>query len=184
MTPLLRTLALACAFTCTAAAVQDRPSTRPQPVRGDKPPSADAPFVGAAAMEWMAEIEHGRLAADRASSPEVKRFAQRMVDDHARAAAGLKELASRKEIALETELDDQHQAMQDQLAQLKGASFDQAYMSHMVKAHLQAVATFQQQAKSGQDSDVKAWAAKTLPMLQEHLKLASSINAAVAKTAK
>jgi putative membrane protein len=181
---MLRSVALACALTTTLAAGQDRPSPSQQPVRGDKPPSADAPFIGAAAMDGMAEVEHGRLAAQRASSPEVKRFAQRMVDDHSKAAGGLKDLASRKEVALETELDDQHQAMQDQLAKLQGAAFDKAYMSHMVKAHLQAVAQFQQEAKAGGDPDVKAWAAKMLPMLQEHVKLASSINATVAKGAR
>ena len=180
----IRSVALACALTSTLIAGQDRSSTRQQPVRGDKPPSPDAPFIGAAAMDGMAEVEHGRLAAQHASSPEVKRFAQRMIDDHSKAAGPLKELASRKEIALETELDDQHQAMQDQLAKLNGAAFDKAYMSHMVKAHLQAVAQFQQQAKAGQDADVKAWAAKMLPMLQEHVKLASSINATVGKAAK
>lgn len=180
----LDTVLLAVALTSTLLAGQDRPSPKQQPVRGDKPPTADAPFIGAAAMDGMAEIEHGRLAAQNASSAEVKRFAQRMIDDHSKAAGGLKELASRKEVALETELDDQHQAMQDQLAKLKGAAFDKAYMGHMVKAHLQAVAQFQQEAKAGQDADVKAWAAKMLPMLQEHVKLASAINATAGKAAK
>jgi putative membrane protein len=180
----LRSVTLAFALTCTLTAGQDRPSPNQKPVRGDKPQSPAAPFIGAAAMDGMAEVEHGRLAAQNASSAEVKRFAQRMVDDHSKAAGGLNELASRKEVALETELDDQHQAMQDQLAKLKGAAFDKAYMGHMVKAHLQAVAQFQQEAKAGQDPEVKAWAAKMLPMLQEHVKLASAINATVSKAAK
>ena len=182
MIQLFRPVALACVFACTAFASQQAPATKP--VRGDKPPTAAAPFIGAAAMDGLAEVEHGRLAAQNASSPEVKRFAQRMVDDHSKAAGELKGLAAKKEVALETELDDQHQATQDQLAKLKGAAFDKAYMSHMVKAHLEAVAQFQQEAKAGQDADVKAWAAKTLPTLQEHLKLASSINATVGKAAK
>lgn len=181
---LFAAVGLACAVSWPILATQDRPSTKPEPVRGDRPPSAEAPFIGAVAMDGMAEVEHGRLAAQNASSAEVKRFAQRMVNDHSKVAGGLSDLASRKEVALETELDDQHQAIQDHLAKLRGAAFDQAYMSHMVKAHLEAVAQAQQQARAGKDADVKAWAARALPMLQEHLKLASVLNATLGKPAR
>jgi putative membrane protein len=71
--------------------------------------------------------------------------------------------------------------MHDSLAKLKGAAFDKAYIAQTVKAHLQAVALFQKEGKAGQDQDVKAWAAKRLSMLQEHLKMASSIDARVNK---
>jgi len=166
-------------------ATQEPGASKAAPVvRGKKPPSADAPFIGTAAMDGLAEVEHGRLAAQNASSPEVKRFAQRMIDDHSKAGDELKRLAVQKEITLATKLDDEHRAMHEQLAALKGAAFDKAYMSHMAKAHLEAVKLFQQEATAGQDSDVKAWASKTLPTLQEHVKLASSINATVNPAAK
>ena len=132
-------------------------------------------------MDGLAEVEHGRLATLHASSPEVKRFAQKMVEDHSKAGDELKRLASQKNVDIETDFEDQHTATQDKLAQLQGAAFDSAYMAHMVTAHLKAVALFQQEAKGGQDPEIKAWAAKTLPMLQEHLKVASSINATVKK---
>ena len=175
---LIAPIALACAFLGTAIASQDKP--RP----GEKPPSADAPFIGAAAMDGMAEVEHGRLATQNASSPDVKQFAQRMVDDHSKAGDELKQLAVKKEVTLATTLDDQHRATQHKLASLKGAAFDKAYMDHMAKAHLKAVALFQQEAKEGQDPDIKAWAAKTLPTLQDHLKVASVINATLGKSGK
>jgi putative membrane protein len=177
---LIGPLALACAFTWTVIASQE-PATKPP---GAKPASADAPFIGTAAMDGLAEVEHGRLATQNAASPDVKQFAQRMVDDHSKAGDELKGLASQKDVTLATKLDDQHRAVQDKLAKLKGAAFDKAYMGQVVTAHLQAVALFQQEAKGGQDPDVKAWAAKTLPTLQEHLKMASSINAAVSKPGK
>lgn len=102
-----------------------------------------------------------------------------MVDDHGKAGEELKGLAAKKDVTLATKLDDEHRATHDNLTKLQGAAFDKAYMALMVKAHLQAVALFQQEAKDGQDPDVKAWAAKILPALQEHLKTASSINATV-----
>jgi len=135
-------------------------------------------------MDGLAEVELGRLASQNASSPDVKRFAQRMVDDHSKASDELKGLASQKDVALATKLDDQHRAVQQKLAQLKGAAFDQAYMAHMATAHLKAVALFQEEAKTGKDADVKAWAAKMLPTLQEHLKVASSLSASLGKAGK
>jgi putative membrane protein len=182
MKTLVSSIAVACVFVCGLAAGQNPAVTQPRvPAPGARPASPDAPFVGAAAMDGLAEVEHSRLATRNASSPQVKRFAQRMVDDHQKAGEELKVLASQREVTLATKLDDQHQATHDDLAKLKGAAFDQAYMAHMVKAHLQAVAAFQQEARDGKDPEVKAWAAKTLPTLQEHVKLASSIVVTVSK---
>ena len=75
-------------------------------------------------------------------------------------------------MTLPTELDAKHKAMQDKLSKLKGQAFDKAYMTHMVTAHKQAVTLFQQEAKSGKDAETKAFAEKTLPTLQAHLKMA------------
>ena len=183
MTRLIGSVALFCAFTSTVMAGQEPGKSRP-PVPGKTPPTADAPFIGAAAMDGLAEVELGRLASQNASSPDVKRFAQRMVDDHSKAGDELKGLASQKDVALAAKLDDEHRAVQQRLAKLKGPAFDQAYMAHMATAHLKAVALFQEEAKAGKDADVKAWAAKTLPTIQEHLKVASSLNAAVSKAGK
>jgi putative membrane protein len=185
MKTVIGSIALACAFTCVLVASHGPGAPQAQPAaRGTKPASPDAPFIGSAAMDGLAEVEHGRLATRNASSPRVRRFAQRMINDHQKAGNQLKDLASRGEVTLATKLDDQHQATQDDLAKLKGGPFDQAYMALMVKAHLQAVALFQQQAKNAQDRDVKAWASRMVPMLQEHVRLASSLNAAFNRPGK
>jgi putative membrane protein len=173
-------IALACAFTCVLVPSHRADAAQPRPAApGTKPANPDAPFIGSAAMDGLSEVEHGRLATTHASSPRVRRFAQRMINDHQKAGNELKELASRSEVTLATKLDGEHQATQDDLARLKGAAFDQAYMALMVKTHLEAVALFQQQAKNAQDRGVKAWASRMVPMLQEHVRLASSLNAAV-----
>ena len=145
---------------------------------------ADTTFIKTVAMDGMAEVEHGRLAAGSATDPEVKQFAQRMVDDHGKAGGELKGLASQKNVPVPAELDAKHKAMQDKLSKLKGAAFDQAYMAHMATAHQQAVALFAKEAKGGTDPEVKAWAAKTLPTVQEHLKMARALNTKVGKGAR
>jgi putative membrane protein len=128
-------------------------------------------------MGGMAEVEHGRLAQQNAASNDVKQFGQRMVNDHGKAGDELKNLATRKQITLPTALDEKHRAKQNELAALKGSAFDRAYMAHMVMAHEETVATFQKEIKDGRDADVKAWAQKTLPTVEEHLKLARQLNA-------
>ena len=148
------------------------------------PAAADAMFMRTVAMSGMAEVQHGTLAAQNATSDEVKQFAQRMVDDHGKAGDELKGLASQKNVTLPTELDAKHKAMQDKLSKTKGPAFDRAYMAHMVSAHQQAVALFEKEATGGKDAEVKAWAAKTLPTVREHLKLAGDVNVKVKGAAK
>jgi putative membrane protein len=69
--------------------------------------------------------------------------------------------------------------MHDKLAKLSGAAFDRAYMQAMVADHKKDVNEFRVESKSGKDPEIKAWAAKTLPTLEEHLALAQSTNSVV-----
>jgi putative membrane protein len=166
-----------------------QPTTKP-PTQGEKgqaksdAASADAMFMRTAAMDSMAEVVHGKQAQANGSSDDVKTFAQRMIADHTKANDELKGLAAKKGVSLPTELDQKHQAMQQKLEKMKGADFDRAYMQHMVQAHKQAVTLFQNEAKTGKDADARAWAEKTLPTLQEHLKMATEIDAKVGKGGK
>ena len=163
-----------------AGTAADKPTAKPQ----GGPAAADAMFIRTAAMDGMAEVEHGQLAAQNATHNEVKQFGQRMASDHGKAGDELKGLASQKNVTLPATLDSKHKAMQDKLSKMKGDAFDRAYMAHMVTAHQQAVALFQKEASGGKDADAKAWAAKTLPTLQEHLKMAREVNAKVGAAAK
>jgi putative membrane protein len=144
--------------------------------------NSDEHFVKEAAVGGMAEVELGKLAADKASSADVKKFGQRMVDDHSKANDELKTLAQNKNITLPTALDAKNQATVDHLSKLTGEAFDRAYMQTMVKDHQKDVSEFRTQSKSGKDGDVKAWASKTLPTLEEHLKMAQDTNRAVGTT--
>jgi putative membrane protein len=83
----------------------------------------------------MAEVQLGKLAAEKALSQEVKQFGQRMVDDHGKANDRLKQLATTKGVNLPTELDRSTQREMDKLAKLSGADFDREYMKHMVSDH-------------------------------------------------
>jgi len=128
-----------------------------------------------AAQGGLAEVELGQLASTKASSEKVKSFAQRMVTDHGKANDELKSLASSKQIMLPTMVAGKEKAEHDKFAKLSGDAFDRAYVRDMVADHKKDVAAFRQEASNGKDPDVKAWASKTLPTLEEHLKMIEDI---------
>jgi putative membrane protein len=145
--------------------------------------AADRAFVMEAARGGMAEVEMGRVAVTKASNADAKQFGQRMVDDHGKANDELKALASKKNVTLPTELSAKQKADVARLSKLSGAAFDRAYMTAMVADHNKDVAAFQHAANTAKDPELKAWAAKTLPTLQEHQKMAKEISAKVRGTA-
>ena len=140
---------------------------------------ADEDFVANAAKGGKMEVDLGRLALRNGRSLAVKRFGQRMVSDHTRAGNELKRLAMRKKITLPTAMDAEAQEEMDRLSKLHGAKFDRAYMDLMVADHEKDVGEFQTEAGSGADKDIKAFAARTLPTLQTHLRLARATAAKV-----
>jgi putative membrane protein len=160
-------------------------ASKPADTSSMKPASSpDRAFVEKAAMGGMAEVELGNLAQQKAASAEVKQFAARMVQDHGKANEELKQVASSKSMSLPTALDRKHKSDIDRLSKLSGAEFDRAYMSHMVDDHKKDVAEFRKESKNAKDSDVKAFASKQLPVLEEHLKLAQQTQDAVRKSAR
>jgi len=148
------------------------PAQNASTTTGTKLDSADHRFVTEAAEGGMAEIEMGKLATEKASSSDVKQFGQRMVDDHTKANDELKSLASQKGLTLPAGIGSKNEAEKNRLSKLSGAEFDREYIKHMVTDHKKDVAEFQKAANSAKDSDLKDFASKTLPTLQEHLKLA------------
>ena len=135
----------------------------------------DKQFVQKAASDGLAEVQLGQMATARASNPEVQRFGQRMVTDHTKANQELMTLAQSKNLSLPKEIDKQHQKAAEELAKKQGADFDHAYMRSMVTDHEKAVQLFTKAANDGQDADIKAFANKTLPTLQEHLQMARQL---------
>ncbi len=134
--------------------------------------SPDEAFMKKAAQGGQAEVELGQLAKDKGANDSVKSFGQRMVDDHSKANDELKNLASQKNVTLPTALSAKDQALKDRLEKLNGRAFDRAYIQAMVKDHREDVVEFQKESTSGADTEVKAWASKTLPTLREHLHMA------------
>jgi putative membrane protein len=98
-----------------------------------------------------------------------------MISEHTQAQNQLKQLATPKKLTLPQSVGEQNKQVAANLTKLSGAEFDSAYMNQMFKDHQKTVSLFQQEANGGQDPDLKAFAAKTLPNLQQHLQQAQSL---------
>lgn len=141
--------------------------------------SQDTQFAQEAASGGMTEVKLGQLAQQNASSAEVKAFGERMVTDHSKANAELKRVAAKEGITLPTQMSEKDQATCDQLSQLKGDQFDQAYTKAMLKDHEKDVSDFEQEASSGSNDAVKQFATRTLPTLKEHLEMIKKVSGAM-----
>jgi putative membrane protein len=137
--------------------------------------SSDRLFVRKAAQGGLAEVQLGQLATEKAASPEVKQFGQRMVDDHTKANDQLKQIAQQQGIQVPDQLDAKDAATKARLEKLSGKEFDRAYMHDMVMDHTKDVTEFKHEANSGKDSAVKSFAQQTVPTLEDHLKEAKNI---------
>jgi predicted outer membrane protein len=133
-------------------------------------------FVGDLARGNMAEISLSQMALQRSQNESVKQFAQMMVTDHTAAGTELQTLATSKSITLPTAMDQKHQSAMTKLGGDSGAAFDRDYMKQMVNDHEKTLSLLQKQADKGTDADLKAFAAKMVPIVQGHLTAARNLS--------
>ena len=138
-------------------------------------PLSDPQFAVKAAQGSYAQVELGRLAAQKGQSETVRSFGERMATDHAKAKQKLERIAAQENIRLPEDLDKGAKQNYEKLSKLSGPAFDRAYAQHMVKDHKKDVAEFQKEASAGKNETIRAFAVDTLPTLQDHLKQAREI---------
>jgi putative membrane protein len=134
-------------------------------------------FVNKVAISDMFEIQSSQLAIEKQADRDTKPFAQKMIKDHQKTSKELKALVDQRKVQanLPTGLDSEHQKMLDDLRTKDGRDFDVAYDQIQLKAHQDAIALFETYAKTGDNTDLKKWAAKTLPHLKQHLAMAQKL---------
>ena len=126
----------------------------------------DVNFIQKAAGAGAQEVANGQMAEKQAKSGEVKSMAARIVADHTRLNKELTALASRKGVTFNTS------GVRAQ--NLGSGNFDALYLKWLEEVHRTDIADFERAAKSSDDSELKAWAAKALPTLKQHLAMAQS----------
>lgn len=148
---------------------------------------ATTTFVEKAESGSHFEIQTGQLATKQAGSPKVKKFGEMMVKDHGRAAKQLKAALLKDKKAglpMDTPMTAEQTNDYAQLKGLKGADFDRMYVQVMLKDHQEDTKLFQDYAKTGDDPHIKAFAAKTAPVIEKHLKHVQDLQANMQKAAQ
>lgn len=126
------------------------------------------------------EVAAGKVGAEKAASPDVKRFAQKMVDDHGRMAQELKSLGQSKGVPVAESTGMTDMAKIKMLERKSGADFDREFMDHMVKEHELTAKDVEATASKAKDAELKAALQKALPHIKEHLAEAKRLQASAA----
>jgi putative membrane protein len=173
---LLLAACVSAVLACSVASAQTSAGGGMQPA-GDKADVSqiDRAFAIQAGSANLAEIQLGQLAAAQGSSAAVKDFGNRMVSDHTAANMALSDILNSKHIAPSSEPSMPQQKTIASLQAVSGADFDQRYARQAVIDHNDAIRLFTSEAAHGTDSELQAFAAKTLPTLKQHLQMAQTL---------
>lgn len=136
--------------------------------------AADKQFLTTAAKANMTEAHEGQMAQDQASRSDVKDFGRTLVQDHTQAYNDLSQLAQQVGFSLPNGINTGKDPRIAQLVKLKGAQFDRTFCADEIAAHRGAIAIFKREAEHGTNPDVKAYAAKMVPILEKHLQTAQA----------
>lgn len=173
---MLRTTLIA-ALCCAGLPIFGRSNTAQSTV-------SSSSFVRKAAEANYAEVQLGKLAQDKGTNPAVKDFGQRMVKDHSKANDDLKPIAGKDNLTMPDKMSAKDQALYDRLDRLSGPQFDREYMRAMIRDHQSDVSEFRHESEKAKNPDVRSYASNTLPVLQEHLRMAEDANAKLGASAK
>ncbi|MCI0351411.1 MAG: DUF4142 domain-containing protein [Acidobacteriales bacterium] len=149
--------------------------TQPTPEAQTEQLSGDQRFLVEAVQDGRTEVELGQLAASKASSPAVKRLAQKIVADHTKLNQQLESLPQASQVSQSASVPEEKGSAVERLSQLSGKEFDQAFLEQVVQEHESAVSRFKEAAATAQDPDVKQLASRALPILEQHLQMAKSL---------
>lgn len=143
---------------------------------------ADRDFIREHVAMGESEVALGQLAAQKGTHAEVKRFGEMMVRDHTAAGQELKQIHAQlaasttadNRATADTDARDEHKDALEDLQGLSGRDFDRKYMDLMIEHHEEAVDDLEDKAANG-STEVRQWASKTLPKVQQHLEQAKTI---------
>jgi putative membrane protein len=137
--------------------------------------SPDLAFMKMAAQANMTEAHIGQMAANQASQSQIKDFGQKLIHDHTDGYEQLATLAAKTGDSIPRGIDVRKISAVEQLMKLKGKQFDHQFVLEEIRDHERAIAAFKREAQSGRDPDVKAYASKMIPVLQDHLSQAKAL---------
>jgi len=137
----------------------------------------DKQFLMKASQGGVDEIKLSELAETKATNPQVKAFAHKMVVEHKALGMRMKPFADAWKLSPPTSMDSDHQAEYDKLNGLSGAEFDKEYINVMEKDHHDALDLFNEEAKTTTDAKFKVTVMHGQSVVAAHTHMADSLGA-------
>jgi putative membrane protein len=144
---------------------------------------ADVEFATKAAAAGEAEVALAKVGIDKATDPEVKAFADRLIQDHTKANDQLTQIMQAKSMEMPAADPAEAKAEHDRITALSGTEFDREFMMHWVSSHEKGIELYSSEAEAGKDAELKQFAADTVPTLREHLDEAKRIESSLQQVA-
>ena len=134
-----------------------------------------AEFINEVSAQGMADIEASRLAHQKSESKEVKDFTIVVINDRTTANQHLAKIAKKLDlpVAPREEVMDKAKTLIPEVKE--GESFDSAYAASQVQTTEQAIEQLQEEARTTDVPELKAFAEETLPKLEQHLQMAKTL---------
>jgi putative membrane protein len=142
----------------------------------------DRRFVTKTADGNKDEIALAKLAAEKATNPDVRNFAQKLVDDHTAMGTELTDLAGQKNVKLDND-NDKDRAYK-RLSKKSGDEFDREFVEHMIDEHENDIKMFEKESTNAKDSELREFASKNLAHLREHLAMAQNLRSSTVPTGR
>ncbi len=143
----------------------------------------DKQFLMTASQSDYTEMTFSKLALQKSNNPQVKQYAQKMIDDHTKLEAEMKPFADKMSVTPVTTLDADHQQKYDQLSSMSGTDFDKGYMSAMDTDHHKSLDSFKSELSSTQDPQFKRVVAKGEKVVAQHTVMADKMSTKMGGTA-
>jgi putative membrane protein len=142
---------------------------------GDMTPNRRDAYVQMAAASDLFEIQSSQLAVSRAQNPDVRAFAQMLIEHHTATTQQLTAAATAAGTPPSPALMPMQAEMITQLQGANGAAFDRMYMRQQVPAHQMALALHQNYASNGDTASLRTVAAAAVPIVRQHLERARAL---------
>jgi putative membrane protein len=144
-------------------------------VKADQQAAIDKMFVKKAMQGSIAQVQLGQLTLQKSNNDQVKKFAQKMIDDHTKLNEQMKPVAQQLRVDIPTDVSKKDKALMSKMQALSGAAYDEAYLKDMVKNHKQDLSEFQLEAANGHDPSVRDAATQGSKTISEHLQMAQQL---------
>ncbi len=136
----------------------------------------DHDFVTKATESGLAEVELAKVAKQKASSAEVREYADKLQSDHKKATDKLLNLVKGSGIDVPKRLSESHRMLIDRMSKIGDDRFEREFMTTQIKEHESDIKLYRSEAEHGGNDELKKLAAETADLLQKHVEMARTIH--------